>query len=64
MPYSPSGLGGNPEQTLGANSAASLITPRESFTPSYTNIPIIIGSQDPSIPGAWSHQDPKVPEAA
>lgn len=39
----PSGLGWCHEQTLGANSVASLTTPKGSSTPRYTNIPRITG---------------------
>ena len=57
-------LGQCPEQTLGVNSAASPTTPRGSLTPRRSNTPRITGSQDPRIPGAWSHQDLRLLEAA
>jgi hypothetical protein len=44
------------EQMLGMNSTASPITPRGSSTPRSSNTL--------RIPGAWSHQDLRTPEAA
>jgi hypothetical protein len=54
-------LGQHPEQTTGTKSAARPTTPGGSSTPRRSNTP---GSEDHRSPGAWSHQNLKVPKAA
>jgi hypothetical protein len=50
--------------TLVSNSVESPMAPRRGSTSRRSNMPRILGSQDPRVPGAWSHQDLRVSEEA
>jgi hypothetical protein len=56
----PSSLGLGPEQTLGANSVASLTTPRKSSTPRHSNTPRITGFRELGHTRISGSQDPRV----